>query len=159
MFALAILTIPIARAADCDRACLRGMITLYVDALVAHDPSRLPLGEAVRFTEDSQELDPGQGLWQTVTARGDFRQDYLDVRRQIAASHLVVLEDDVQVLYTVLLRIVDGKISGIETLVDRVTPDSRFRPTMLGKPLPVIGEPVPSGKVMSRADMIRTALR
>jgi hypothetical protein len=159
LLALVILTMPTARAADCDRDCLAGMITRYVDALVAHDPSRLPLAENVRFTEDSRELDPGQGLWQTVTGRGDFRQDYLDVRRQIAASHVVVLEENAQVLYSVLLRIADRKISGIETLVDRVTPDSRFKPTMLGKPLPGLGEPVPAGKTMSRAAMIRTALR
>jgi len=54
--------------------------------------------------------------------------------------------------------VADQKITGIETLVDRVTPNSRFKPDMLDKPLPGMSEPVPGGKRMPRAEMIRTAL-
>jgi len=151
-----------ARAADCDRACLKGMITKYVDAMVAHDPSRLPLAADVRFTEDSQSLKVGEGLWKTVTKKGDFRQDYIDTRKQIAASHVMLFEDNAQVLYSVILRVADQagdqKITGIETLVDRITPTSRFKPDSLDKPLPGMSESVPAGKGMPRAEMIRTAL-
>ena len=83
-----------AQAADCDRACLKSMITKYVDAMVAHDPSRLPLAKDARFTEDSQELKLGEGLWKTVTKRGDFRQDYIDLKKQIAASHVMLFEEE-----------------------------------------------------------------
>ena len=74
-----------AQAAECDRDCLRGMITKYVEAMVAHTPQSLPLAQNVRFTEDSRELALGEGAWKTVTRAGTFRQDYLDVRRGIAA--------------------------------------------------------------------------
>ena len=84
---LAAMTTGAARSADCDRACLQTMITKYVDAMVAHAPSRLPLAAKARFTEDSHELKLGDGLWKTVTGKGDFRQDYIDLKRQIAASH------------------------------------------------------------------------
>ena len=50
-------------AEDCDRACLTGMISRYIDALVEHDPSKLPLADHVRFTEDSNALKLGDGLW------------------------------------------------------------------------------------------------
>jgi hypothetical protein len=43
---LAAITTGEAQAADCDRACLKSTITKYVDAMVAHDPSRLPLAAA-----------------------------------------------------------------------------------------------------------------
>ena len=66
------------------------MITKYVDALVAHAPPSLPLAENVRFTEDSRQLSLGEGAWKTVTRAGSFRQDYLDVRRGIAASHVIL---------------------------------------------------------------------
>lgn len=145
-------------AADCDRACLKGMITTYVDAMVAHDPSRLPVAANVRFTEDSQEVKLGEGLWKTVVRKGDFRQDYIDVRKQIAASHVMVFEENAQVLYSVVLRAADRKITGIETLVDRITPNSRFKPDSLGKPLVGMSDRVPAGKLMPRAEMIRTAL-
>ncbi len=157
--AFAAVTTSGAQAADCDRACLKGMITTYVDAMVAHDPGRLPLAANARFTEDSQELKPGEGLWKTVTKKGDFRQDYIDTRKQIAASHVMLFEENATVLYSVVLRVADQKITGIETLVDRILPNSRFKPDSLEKPLGGMSAPVPAGKRMPRAEMIAAALR
>ena len=151
--------VAMAQAADCDRACLKGMITKYVDAMVTHEPARLPLAANARFTEDSQELKLGEGLWKTVTKKGDFRQDYIDARKQIAASHVMLFEENATVLYSVLLRVADQKITGIETLVDRILPNSRFKPDSLEKPLGGMSAPVPAGKRMPRAEMIAAALR
>lgn len=145
-------------AESCDRACLGSMITQYVDALVARDPSKLPLAENMRYTEDSRAIKLGDGIWKTATAKGQFRQDYLDTRKQVAASHVVILEGQAQALYSVLLHMQGRKIAGIETLVQRITPESRFQPTELGKPVRGMNDPVPSGKRQSRESMIRTAL-
>ncbi len=158
-FALVAMTTGGVQAADCDRACLKGMITTYVDAMVAHDPARLPLAANARFTEDSQELKLGEGLWKTVTKKGDFRQDYIDARKQIAASHVMMFEDNATVLYSVLLHVADQKITGIETLVDRIMPNSRFKPDSLEKPLGGMSAPVPAGKRVPRSEMIAAALR
>jgi hypothetical protein len=158
LLVLAVMTANVAQAADCDRACLNDMLTNYIDAMVAHDTSRLPLAANVRFTEDSQDIRLGDGLWKTVTKKGDFRQDYIDVTKQIAASHVMLLEENAQVLYSVLLRVADHKITGIETLVDRITPNSRFKPDSLEKPPAGMGHAVPTGQRMPRAQMIRTAL-
>ena len=147
-----------AQAAECDRDCLRGMITKYVEAIVAHAPQSLPLAENVRFTEDSRELKLGDGAWKTVTRAGGFRQDYLDVRRGIAASHVELYEEAGQLQYSVVLRIVDQKITGVETLLNRITPTSKFQPDSLGKPLRKMNDPVPRDKRMQRADLIRVAL-
>ncbi len=70
----------------------------------------------------------------------------------------MLFEGDTTVLYSVVLHVAKRKITGIETLVDRVTPESRFKPDMLNKPLAGINEPVPAGKRMPRAEMVRTAL-
>jgi hypothetical protein len=145
-------------AATCDRTCLAGQITRYVDALVARDPARLALAAGTRFTEDSKALKLGEGLWKTVTAKGGFRQDYLDVRKQIAASHVELREGDIPVLYSVLLHMEDSKIAGIETLVQRILPDSPFQPKELGKPVRYMNDPVPVAKRQSRAEMIKVAL-
>jgi hypothetical protein len=145
-------------AKDCNRECLAGMITQYVDALVEHDPSKLPLADNVRLTEDSKELKIGEGLWQTVTAKGEFRHDYLDTEKQIAATHILLHEDETQVLCSALLYMKDKKITGIETLVQRVAPESRFQPTELGAPIRGMNDPVPAGRKQSRESMIKTAL-
>ena len=146
-----------AQAAECDKDCLRGMVTKYAEALVTHAPQSLPLAPNARFTEDSRELPLGEGAWKTVTRAGTFRQDYLDVRRGIAASHLELYEEGAQLQYSVVLRIVDQKITGIETLINRVTPTSKFQPDSLGKPLRKMNDLVP-GKRMSREELIRVAL-
>ncbi len=142
----------------CDRACLAGMVTRYIDAMVAHDHSKLPLATGLRVTENSRDARLGEGLWQSVTGKGTFRQDYLDVRRQIAATHVVLKEGTNNILYSVLLYVKDQEITGIETLYQRLTPQSRFQPTMLEKPLVGMDDPVPAGMRDSRETMIRTAL-
>ena len=144
----------------CDRDCLAGMVTQYLDALVAGDPAGLPLADDVRFTENSQEMTLGQGLWETASGLSGFRQDYLDVEKQIAASHVVVTEEGEGnlALYTVLLHLEGGEIAGVETLVQHRTPESRFPADMLDEPLAGMNDPVPAGERLSREDAIRTAL-
>ena len=105
-------------AETCDRACLSGLMTQYIDALVAHDPSKLPLADrAPRSPRTPRTIKLGEGIWKTATAKGAFRQDYLDMRKQVAAAHFVVLEGTNQALCSVLLHVKDGKIAGIESLI------------------------------------------
>jgi hypothetical protein len=146
-------------AQNCDRACLAGLMTRYVEALAAHDPTRLPLADPVKVTVDGQAGKLGEGLWKSVTGAQGFRQDYLDVKQQVAAAHVVMKEGENQVLLSVLLH-VDGarKISGIETLIQRITPTSRFQPRELGGPIRGMNDPVPAGEKMNRANMVRIAL-
>ena len=149
---------PSVQAQTCDRACLTGMMTQFINALVAHDPSKLSLAESVRYTEDSRNAKLGDGIWKSVTANGGFRQDYIDTRKQVAAAHVLLRENDTQVLYSVLLHVADMKVAGIETLVQRVTAGGKFQPTELGKPIRGMNDPVPAGRKNSREEMIRIAL-
>lgn len=45
---------------DCDRACLENVVEQYLDALVAHDPKRLPLSKDVMYTENKGTLSDGR---------------------------------------------------------------------------------------------------
>ena len=68
-----------AQAADCDRACLSGLLTQYVDALVAHDPSRLPVAGEVQIPRDT--LDRAKIRILTLTFDGQRRNSavYYDI--------------------------------------------------------------------------------
>ena len=57
-----------AAAQDCDRACLIAMADDYAAALVAHDPSKVPLAANVRTVENAKKSAAGEGLWRTATA-------------------------------------------------------------------------------------------
>jgi hypothetical protein len=146
------------QAQDCDRACLTGMMTQYIDALVAHDSSTLPLAGNVRYTEDSQFAQFGEGIWQSVTANGGFRQDYIDTTKQVAASHFLLREGDTHAMMSVLLYVQGMQITGIETLIQRVAPGGRFQPTELGAPIRGMNDPVPRGQRHSRRELIDIAL-
>jgi len=52
-------------AASCDRACLRGLVDNYLDALAKHDPSKLPAAAAVKFMSGVEQLD--KGLFKDLT--------------------------------------------------------------------------------------------
>lgn len=145
-------------AASCDRDCLTSLLTQYIDGLARADHSGLPLAANYRFTENSQAMALGEGLWKSVTGASGFRQDYIDTTKQIAATHVQMLEGRNPVLLSVVLHTEGGQITGIETLVQRFNPSSRFQPRELGGPIRGMNDPVPAGRRMSREAMIRTAL-
>lgn len=109
----------LAGAADCDRDCLRGFLTQYLNAMVAHNPGGLPLASNVRFTEDAKEMKLGDGLWKTASKLGTYRQDILDVRQGVAASQVIVEEAGSPVMLVLRLKVADKEISEIETQVTR----------------------------------------
>lgn len=149
---------PQVNAQQCDRGCLTDLMTQFIDALVAHDASALPLADDYRYTEDSQNATLGEGIWQSITADGGFRQDYVDLRKQVVASHVLLHEDEVQVLYSALLHVESSEIAGIETLVQRIGPDGFFQPTELDGPIRGMNDPVPFDRRNTREEMIRIAL-
>jgi len=104
----------------CDRDCLRGITTQYLNALVAHNPSALPVAANVRFTEDTVEAKLGESpLWKNATKLRPYRFDILDVRQGVAATQAIVEESGSPVMLMLRLKIVDQKITEVETQVTR----------------------------------------
>ena len=64
--------------AACDRACLDGMLSRFLDAVIAKDPARAPLAIGFRQTQNSVLTPAGTGAWQTVTAIGPVQRRYFD---------------------------------------------------------------------------------
>jgi hypothetical protein len=116
---LCVLAASAASAADCNRACLEDFVTRYLDALVAHNPAALPLSGSVRFTENGQPMRLGERLWKDASKVRPYRLDILDVREGIAATQVVAEEAGSPVLLVVRLKIAEGKITEIETMVTR----------------------------------------
>ena len=146
-------------AQSCDRACLRGMIDRYLAALVKHDPTPLPLAAKVRFTEDLQELQLGDGLWRTIEGLRTFRQDILDVRSGVAGVHVVATENGQPVLVAIRLQIEGGKISGVESTVVRNREEGMiFNPEAVKDASAAMNVTPTPAQRNSREDMQRLAL-
>jgi hypothetical protein len=151
-----------ARAQECNRACLEGWVDRYLDAVIDDDPSAVPMTGDVRFTEDGQRLEVGDGLWNSMKAKGAYRLFVTDVPAQQVALLTTVVEDDrtpaggVPALLALRLRISNARISEIEQLVVRDAMAAE-RVEALGQPNPMYLETIPPNRRMSRRDMLETA--
>jgi hypothetical protein len=106
----------------CDRACLSGFVTAYLEALAARQPSRLPLSGNLRYTENGVAVPMGEALWATVTGTGPYRVDYVDTDASQVAAHVSFHEDGRTGLMSLRLRIEAGQITEIETVLNRGAP-------------------------------------
>jgi hypothetical protein len=157
MLAVALATAPAADA-RCNRECLGGFISKYLNAMLAHDPSLLPRSANLKFTEDSEPMKLGEGLWKTVSGIRPYRRDVLDVPQAIATSKVVVEEAGAPVLLQIRLKIADQKITEVETMTVRTQKEGGlFTPETLKEAKKEMSLVPERGQIPSRADMIRIA--
>ena len=156
----------VAQGTACDRACLTDLLTRYLNAMVAHDPSTLPLAPGVRFTEDTNELKLGEGTWKTVSKLRTYRVDVIDVREGVAAVHTVLEENGAPILFAARLKVVDRKITEIETMVVKnreegalFAPDNLKEPTAIMRYTPQPSERMPREQMVSIAARYPAGLR
>ena len=143
----------------CDRECLNGFVDRYLDAVVAHDPSTLPVTKLVKFTENGQRLELGNGFWRTATARGTYKF-YIDDPQAGQVGFLGTMQEAGQpVLVAVRLKIDDQEISEIETIVARgqMAAGGAANLEKMGSPRPAFLEDLPPAERVSRLDLIMTA--
>jgi hypothetical protein len=141
---------------NCNRACLDGFVDSYLDALAADDPSRLSVTKTVRFTEDGQRLDLGDGLWNTATGRGTYKFCMEDVEAGEVGFFGTMREAGEPIIIALRLKIQDHKIAEIETIVVRNKTDAENL-EKLGHPDPLFAQTIPAAERVSRAELVRTA--
>ena len=149
-----------AQGATCDRQCLTDLMTRYLNAMVAHDPSAVPVAPNLKFTEDGKVLKLGDGAWKTVAKLRPYRLDFIDVPQGVAAVHTVLEENGVPLLFTARLKVVDRRITEIESIVVKnreegalFAPENLKEPTAMMRYMPTPAERMP------RAQMIEIAGR
>ena len=147
-------------ATACDRECLRGAMTMYLDALARHDVSKLPLGDNVRITEDSIEKTLDKvGIVRSITKFRGYRQDFLDEREGIAGADVVAEENGAPALLVVRLKVEDEKITEIETVATRSRLEgSIFNIDGLQNTTAAMNYAPKKSQLNSREEMIRIAL-
>ena len=57
----------------CSRECLENFVDKYLEAVIAHDPARIPIAKNIKVTENGQRLVVGDGLWNTASAKGLYK--------------------------------------------------------------------------------------
>jgi hypothetical protein len=146
---------------NCNRACLESYVDRYLDAVVANQPASVPLAPGVRFTEDGQQLVIGDGLWNTMRAKGRYRLFVTDVPAG-QVTFLGSIEEDhreanqgTPALIALRLKVKNLQIAEIEQLVIRdVNAAKRVNDLT---PQSIYLQAVPERERMSRAELISTA--
>jgi hypothetical protein len=101
---------------NCNRSCLEGVVNQYLTALVAKDPKRLPLSADVKYTENAQVLQIGDGFWKTVDGRGNYTHIFADPEFGQVAYMGTMREAGQPLLMSLRLRLELGRITEIETV-------------------------------------------
>lgn len=115
-----------ARAVPCDRACLVGIVDDYIDAVVRKEPSGLPLSEQTWFTENTAQLDIGEGiLWRSAVEPTEFAIHVADPVFGQVAVQAVWNVGAGPALVVIRLKVERRHIAEVEHLLDRaVAPEA-----------------------------------
>jgi len=138
---------------------LYDLAEIYLDALEARDPARLAWADEAVFTENNVRLEPGDGLWNTISAR---RRGYdlkaADPETGQVAWFGIVEEHGHPAIMGLRLCAKMGKITEVETIVCRSMEFGPF-PSIetYVAPRPLMLADVPETKRVPRERMIAIA--
>ena len=147
----------VGRAPACDRACLEGFLDQYLEAMAANDPSRVRLSPHLKLTENGAILTAGDGLWRTATGLGAYRFKFSDPQTHQAGAVAVVLENGVEQLVGLRLKVEDHAVSEAEMIVARKGEGQTLVTDSLKTPLPELLAAVPPERRSSRAELTAIA--
>ena len=95
------------------------MVNRYLDALVAHDPTKIPTTPDVRFVENGVALPLGSALWKTASGRGTYTHYFADVAAGQAGFIGTMREHGKGLILVLRLAVANGQIREIEQLAIR----------------------------------------
>ncbi len=137
-----------------DRDCLIRMADNYLRALVAHDPQQVPLASDLRFVENIERKQVGQGLWQTASGLPDSFRIYVPdpVSRQIGFLGLMY-EQGQPILLALRLQVEGDRILAAEHVIARNLREAGL--ANLSTPRPGLLEEIPVAERMPRDELLR----
>ena len=141
----------------CDSGCLQRFIDAYLEALVAHDPSKAPFSSAVKVTENGQRLGVRDGLWKTASANSTYRLYFADPHQGQVGFIGAIKENDVPALLALRLKVERNVITEAEMIVARTQAGGMARPEGFTHPKPILTASVPAADRVPREQMIRIA--
>jgi hypothetical protein len=145
---------------ECNRECLAGFMTTYLNALVAHDSSKLPVTKNVKYTENGVRLNLNDGLWNTALALPTYRVDVIDEEAGQVGLLGIINEGGNKNWFAARLKVEKGKqVSEIENLVVRnimsgPAPEGSPQGAVNTEPHPLMMQVLPEGSRTPRHELI-----
>jgi hypothetical protein len=147
-----------AAAIDCDRQCLYAIADQYFSALVDKDLSRVPAAKGVKFSENGVQMALGDGLWNTISGKRSYNLKLADPTQGQVAVIEVVEEHGTPAIIATRFKVVDKKITEVESVLSRKIDTSPF-PVTEGYTTPskLWSTPIPVGERQQRPRLISVA--
>jgi hypothetical protein len=139
------------------RADLYAALDRYCDALLAHDSARLPWASDALVTENNVALEPGDGLWCTITGLGPYDLRFADERSGQVALFTTVTESRDTSGACIRLGMRGEAVAEVETIVVRQADEALVFPDPKFEPKPAMEASVPEAERSTRAEMIALA--
>ena len=138
------------------RSFYKELVDKYLDAVVANDPSGLPLSPDVKYTEDTRVREIGEGLWAGATeAPTTFKVYVVDTISNQVGFYGVMKENDKPVILALRLKVENEQITEIEHVVARQISERAMK--NLVTPRAGFIEPVLADQRVSREEMFNIA--
>jgi hypothetical protein len=109
---------PLVQAEGCTRAVLQAAVDSYLAAQKAGNLSKAPLASKVKYFENMTEIKKEQGLWNTPLPI-TFHRSFFDADSCRTFTEVIVTEGGNPYVLGTRLKIEDGKISEIDSLVTK----------------------------------------
>ena len=101
---------------ECTRSMLKAATDSYIAAQEAGDLSKMALDPKVKFLENMSETTKDKGLWNTALPIA-FHRSIFDVGRCKTFSEVIVTEGGHPYVIGTRLKVEDGKVTEIDSLV------------------------------------------
>ena len=139
------------------RAELYAALDRYLAALLARDPARLEWAADALVTENNVALEPGDGLWGTITGIGPYDLRFADVKTGQIGLFTTVTETRDTSGACIRLGVLDDVVAEVETIVVRQADEALVFPDPKFETKPVMEEIVPEAERSLPVEMIELA--
>ena len=113
---LLVLISPVEAQIGCDRACLEGHVSTYLDALYANTPGAVPLASGVKVSDNNRLVGLREAFWDDAEETA-YRWDIANPRLGDVATEVVIRNSDSSYTIAVLrLKVAEGRITEVEVI-------------------------------------------
>ena len=144
--------------APSGREPLIKLMDQYLDAVVKHDPSAVPLAAGVQMVENTVRTPVGEGLWKTATSGPTEFKIYIPdpVANQVAFMGIIESDGNPRLL-SARLKVENGKITEIDHMVSSLGLNEGVPDTLL-TPRPGLVTKLTAAERVPREQMIKAAM-
>ncbi len=129
----------------------------FIDALAARDVARVEWSANLRYSENCVALEPGDGVWNTLTALGSYDLRFADAGHGQVALFTCVTETDATSPCAIRLRFHEGVVEECEIVIARNKDEGFAFHSQRFDDKPAMRADVPEAERVSRAEMIQLA--